>query len=56
MTRLMQSQREMERKAVSIPKGGASWELELGSLLPMASAILLYGTGEGMPAVTQEAV
>lgn len=46
----------MEREGVSVPKGGPSWELELGGLYPVASIILVCGTGEGMPAVTQEAV
>lgn len=55
-TRLMQFHRELEREPVSVPKGGPSWQLELGGLLPGASVMLMCGTGEGMSAVTQEAV
>ena len=55
-TRLMQVHRELESEPVSVPKGGPFRQLELGGLLPVASGILMYGTGEGTSAVTQEAV
>lgn len=52
----MQFHRELEREPVSVSKGGPSRQLELGGLLPVASVILMCGTGEGTSAVTQEAV
>lgn len=52
----MQFHRELESEPVSVPKGGPFRQLELGGLLPVASGILMYGTGEGTSTVTQEAV
>lgn len=54
--RVVQFQRQMEREAVSVPKGGALWDLEPRELFLVAFTIQGCGAGEGMPAIAQEAV